>query len=60
MIKSALARLYKDEQGASAVEYSVFVAFFALTLIVGLEIMGVSLGSFFTGSAGYVETKTPS
>lgn len=59
MKKSALTRFFKNEQGASAVEYSILVAFLSLVVIGGLEIVGVSLSGFFTESAGYVETKTP-
>jgi len=59
MKKSALTRFFKNEQGASAVEYSIFVAFITLSLVVGLELMGVSLSGFFTESAGYMEAKTP-
>jgi len=60
MRNSALTRFFRNEQGASAVEYSIFVAFITLSLIVGLELVGVSLSSFFTESAGYMEAKTSS
>ena len=52
-------RFVTDQKGASALEYTVFVAFFGMAMIVGLELMGVGLGSFFNGSAAYMEAKKP-
>lgn len=59
-MKATVARFFENEQGASALEYSIFVAFFGLAVFAGLEILGVSLGGFFNGSAAYMEAKKPS
>ena len=55
--RTVLKRFIKDEQGATAVEYSIFVAFMSLTIVGGLELMGVSLSGFFTESASHMEAQ---
>lgn len=57
---STFIAFLKDDTGASALEYTVFVAFFGLAVFAALEILGVSLSNFFTGSAAHMEAKKPS
>lgn len=57
MKNTVLKRFIEDKHGATAVEYSIFVAFMSLTIIGGLELMGVSLSGFFTESASHMEAQ---
>ncbi len=47
MIKT-LTALYKDESGATAIEYGLIAALVSVAGIVALEAMGTSLSAMFT------------
>jgi pilus assembly protein Flp/PilA len=41
------ARIAKDEEGATMVEYGLLVAFIALVALVGVSALGISLDGLF-------------
>ena len=45
---------FKDESGASAVEYGLLVGLIALVIIAGLTILGTSINTQFTTVAGTI------
>ena len=49
-----LKRLWKDEEGATAVEYGIMVALIALVIIVGVKSLGTNLQSTFNTAANTV------
>ena len=50
-MKTLIARLLKDEEGASAIEYALIAALIAVAIIAGVETLGEGLGSAFTSIA---------
>ncbi len=48
---NALQSLWKDEDGATMVEYGLLVAFIALVALVGVTALGNSLNSMFSAIA---------
>jgi len=56
-MKAVLSRFWKDECGTSAVEYTVFVAFLAVGLIVALITLEGSFSGFYNESATYMDAK---
>jgi len=51
---------YRDESGATAIEYGLIVALIAVALIGALTTLGSSLSGFFNGTSDAVTTHTPS
>ncbi len=49
-----LRQLWKDEEGATALEYGLLVALIALVIVVGVGAFGTELNTFFNGIAGRV------
>ena len=45
---SKMASLFRDESGATAIEYGLIAALVSVAGIVALQAMGVSIGSLFT------------
>jgi pilus assembly protein Flp/PilA len=43
-----LAKLLKDESGATAIEYSLIAALVAVSAIGGMRLLGTSLNSMFS------------
>ena len=50
-----VATFWKDESGATAIEYSLIVALIALTMIVGAGLLGNAINAEFTGIAGVMD-----
>jgi pilus assembly protein Flp/PilA len=46
-MKKLLSRLWKDEEGATAVEYGIMVALIALVIIAGVTALGTNLQATF-------------
>ncbi|OKI40371.1 pilus assembly protein [Micromonospora sp. CB01531] len=46
-----LSKLRRRDEGASAVEYGLLVAFIALIIVVGVGLFGGALNTFFSGLA---------
>ena len=42
-----LTRLFKDEEGATLVEYALLVAFIAIVALVGVTALGNQINAFF-------------
>jgi pilus assembly protein Flp/PilA len=51
-----IKHFFKDESGASAVEYGLLVTLIAVAIIVGATTMGTKLNSMFTTTAGNLAT----
>ncbi len=47
-----MKNLFKDETGASAVEYGLLVSLIAVAIIVAVTALGGKLSDVFTGTAG--------
>ncbi|MGA7354756.1 MAG: Flp family type IVb pilin [Candidatus Cybelea sp.] len=49
-----LQSLWRDEEGATMVEYGLLVAFIAMVAIVGVQLLGTNLLAIFNSVAGTV------
>lgn len=58
-MKQALVKFFRDEEGASAIEYGLIAGLVAVALIVALTSLGTSLSAFFTGIATKLGVLTP-
>lgn len=58
-MKQALVNFFRDEEGASAIEYGLIAGLVAVFLIASLTLLGTSLGTFFTGIADKLGLLTP-
>jgi pilus assembly protein Flp/PilA len=47
----ALRRLWRDEEGATAVEYGLMVALIAAVIIVAVTLLGTNLTTVFNNAA---------
>ncbi len=50
----ALRRLWRDEEGATAVEYGLMVALIAVVIIVAVTTLGSNLSTTFTNVAAKI------
>jgi len=50
----AIRNFFKDESGASAVEYGLLVALIAVVIIGAVTALGTALKQMFTGVAGTI------
>ena len=48
MIQQLITQFWKEEDGASAIEYSLLAALIAVAIIAGATALGTSIGSLFT------------
>ena len=51
-IKSAVQGFWRDENGATAIEYALIAALISVAVIAGASALGVSIGGLFTKIAG--------
>lgn len=51
-MKQWLQKFYRDETGASAVEYGLLVAGIAIAALVAIQAVGTNLSSLFQNVAG--------
>jgi pilus assembly protein Flp/PilA len=49
-----VSRFFKDESGATAIEYGLIATFIAVAIIAGAQALGVNLNSMFDGVAGQI------
>jgi pilus assembly protein Flp/PilA len=56
-MKAMMKRLWKDEQGANAVEYGLIAAVIAIALIGAFMIFRGSLENLFTDEAGKIDSR---
>ena len=54
-----IRRFFKDESGATAIEYGLLAALIAVACIVALEAMGTSLSGMFEGVKTKLDAKKP-
>ena len=47
-----MIRFFKDEEGATAIEYGLLAALIAVVMAVGATLLGTSLRDLFTDIAG--------
>lgn len=59
-MRAQIERFWKDDSGATAIEYGLIAALIAVALIAALETLGGTLSNFFNGTASVVSSKTPS
>ena len=50
-----LIRFFKDEEGATAVEYGLMVALIAIVIIAGVTLLGTNVSEKFSQAANGVE-----
>jgi pilus assembly protein Flp/PilA len=48
---SLIAKFYRDESGASSVEYALLMAFIALAIYASVQNLGTTLSGVFTTAA---------
>ena len=51
-MKKLIARFYKDEDGATMVEYGLMLALIAVVCIVAVAAIGTNASTLFNGVAG--------
>ena len=51
---SLMARLRRDERGASATEYAMLIVFVALAIAAGAQTFGKDLSTWFATTAGTI------
>jgi pilus assembly protein Flp/PilA len=49
-----IKNFFKDESGASAVEYGLLVALIAVVIIAGVTLLGTSINGIFTNAAATI------
>jgi pilus assembly protein Flp/PilA len=49
-----IIRFFKDEEGATAVEYGIMVALIAIVIIAGVTLLGTNLKATFNSAAAVV------
>jgi pilus assembly protein Flp/PilA len=50
-----MIRFFKDEEGATAVEYGLIATLIAVAIIVGAGLLGTNLNALFTTIAGHLQ-----
>jgi pilus assembly protein Flp/PilA len=58
-MKSQLVQFWKDEEGATAIEYALIAGLIAAAIVVGAGLVGTNLNAFFNKIASLVSDKTP-
>ncbi|MBA3038267.1 MAG: Flp family type IVb pilin [Alphaproteobacteria bacterium] len=53
------ARFFKDESGATAIEYGLIAALISVALITGASTLGNSLNDTFTNLSGELDANQP-
>lgn len=54
-----LQNFFREETGATAIEYGLIAALIAVAIIVALTAMGTSLSDLFTGISDTLDAATP-
>lgn len=49
-----VSRFFKDESGATAIEYGLIATFIAVAIIAGAQALGINLNSMFDSVAGQI------
>lgn len=59
MKRNTLAKIFKDESGATAIEYGLIAALVSVAAIIALQAMGTSLRDMFQTVADALDNATP-
>lgn len=59
MTRNILARIIRDESGATAIEYGLIVALVSMAAIGAYSALGTSITDFFNGVADTLDAKVP-
>lgn len=51
---TSIARLLRDEEGATMVEYGLLVALIAMVALAGISLLGINLQTLYNAVAGSV------
>jgi pilus assembly protein Flp/PilA len=58
-MKNLMQQFWRDEEGVTAIEYSLLAALVALAIIAGATALGGDLNTAFSNIANVVSTNTP-
>jgi len=58
-MKTQLVRFVREDAGQDLVEYAFLIVFIALVAVVGLNVLGVGLDTFYTNIANALGTIGP-
>lgn len=58
-MKDQIVKFWRDEEGATAIEYAVIAGLMAVGLVTAMGFLTGGLTDFFTGIAGFLKTNTP-
>jgi pilus assembly protein Flp/PilA len=56
---NTLTKIFKDESGATAIEYGLIAALVSVAAITALQALGVSLDNMFTTVSDALDEATP-
>lgn len=59
MVTGLIKGFWRDQDGATAIEYGLIMAFVAVAAIAGFTAAGDALQSFFTGTSAKVAESAP-
>ena len=54
-----IVAFFKDETGATAIEYGLVAAFISLAGIVALQLMGTNISTFFSSVSSTIDAAQP-
>lgn len=60
MVTGPIKGFWRDQDGATAIEYGLIMAFVAVAAIAGFTAAGDALQTFFTGTSSKLVESTPS
>lgn len=55
-MKDQLVKFWKDEEGATAIEYALIAGLIAVVIIAALTVLGNQIGGMFNGIAEKIKT----
>jgi pilus assembly protein Flp/PilA len=58
-MSNLMKRFYKDESGATAIEYGLIAALIALAIVAGAGALGTSLDALFNRVSTDLDTRAP-
>lgn len=59
MVKKLFKKIFRKDEGISALEYALIAALVALAIIVGATALGTQMNLSFTDSAGDLQAAQP-
>ena len=58
-MKDQLVKFWKDEEGATAIEYALIAGLIAVAIIGALTLLGTEIGGLFDRISGRLKTAIP-